>query len=49
MNGFEKREALGEAYWADKRWKKVSKLRSKGKDAEANFLVGKIRASWGVE
>jgi len=49
MNGFEQREALGNKYWADKRWKKVAKLRAAGKDLEANGLVMTIRASWGVD
>lgn len=48
-NGFEVREALGSAYWADKRWKLVRKLRTEGKDTEANGVVQEIRSSWGIE
>jgi hypothetical protein len=48
-NGFEQREAVGDKYWKDPRWKKVDKLRSKGKDLEANGLVGTIRDSWGID
>jgi hypothetical protein len=48
LDGFEKRELLGDAYWKDKRWKKVTKLRDEGKMLEANSLVFKIRESWGL-
>lgn len=49
MDGFEQREALGDAYWDDPRWKEVQKLREEGKDLEANGLVFQIRESWGVD
>lgn len=49
MNGFEKREALGDAYYKDPRWKKVNRLREENKDSEANGLVGRIRQDWGLE
>jgi hypothetical protein len=48
MDGFEKREACPN-YWKDPRWKKVSKLRLKNKQAEANSLVMEIRRDWGME
>lgn len=48
-DGFEQREALGDAYWDDPRWKKVLKLRKQKKDSEANCLVFEIRRSWGVD
>ena len=48
-DGFAQREALGDSYWKDPRWKKVKKLRKEGKDLEANHLVFEIRESWGVE
>lgn len=47
-DGFEKREALGDNYWKDPRWKKVNKLRKENKHLEANGLVGEIRYSWGL-
>jgi hypothetical protein len=48
-NGFEKREQLAVfGYDDDPRWKKVIKLREKGKDSEANGLVGLIRSDWGL-
>jgi hypothetical protein len=49
MNGFEKREAVNNNYWEDKRWEKVSKLRDEGKYTEANRLVMTIRNSWGLD
>ncbi len=47
-DGFVAREALGDAYWKDKRWKKVTKLRKQDKNLEANGLVMQIRDSWGI-
>ncbi len=47
-NGFEKREELGSAYWKDKRWKKVTKLRKIGEDSKANNLVMQIRCDYGL-
>ena len=47
-NGFEKREELGKPYWDDPRWKEVSLLRDKDKNALANALVMKVRESWGL-
>lgn len=49
LNGFEKRELIGKSYWEDPRWKKVRKLRKENKHGEANNIVFKIRASWGLE
>ena len=43
---FEQREALGDAYWNDPRWKEVAKLRQEGKQSDANGLVFQIRGSW---
>ena len=48
LDGFEKREIVGDKYWEDKRWKKVEKLRKSGKNLKANGLVIEIRRSWGV-
>jgi hypothetical protein len=48
-DGFEKRELAGPAYWKDSRWKEVLRLRKEGKQAEANSVVFRIRADWGVE
>jgi hypothetical protein len=49
VDGHAQREALGSAYWEDKRWAKVNKLREAGEDLKANGLVGQIRESWGVD
>lgn len=49
LDGFEQREQAGKGYWEDPRWKKVEKLRKKGKHCEANGLVFDIRSSWGVD
>jgi len=49
LNGFEQREAVGDAYWKDPRWKEVAKLRDQNSQLEANSLVLKIRSDWGVE
>jgi len=46
--GVEKREALGEAYWKDKRWERVKKLRNRRQNVKANGLVLAIRESWGL-
>lgn len=48
-DGFEQREALGNAYWDDPRWAEVRRLRQEGKQSEANGLTFTIRESWGVE
>ena len=48
-DGFEQREALGEAYWKDPRWEEVRRLRKEGKHPEANGLTFQIRDSWGVD
>ena len=37
------------AFWEDKKWIKVIKFLKEGKNAKANSLVMKIRASWGVD
>jgi len=49
MNGFEKRELLGNKYWNDPRWKKVRELRKQKMHIEANSLVFKIRETYGLE
>ena len=49
LNEFEQREAVGDAYWKDPRWKEVAKLRDQNSQLEANSLVLKIRSDWGVE
>jgi len=49
QDGFEQREAQGEDYWKDPRWKEVKRLQDEGKHAEANSIVFQIRESWGVE
>lgn len=46
--GFEAREALGDTYWNDPRWKKVEALRAEGKHLEANGLTFEIRADYGL-
>ena len=48
-DGFEAREAIGDLYWDDPRWKEVEELRESGKDLEANNLVFTIRESYGLE
>jgi len=51
-DGWEQREALGNAYWEDPRWDEVRRLRTTGKPddhAAANRLVFEIRSSWGVD
>ena len=48
-DGFEQREALGNDYWKDPRWKEVRRLRDEKKHSEANGLVFQIRESWGVD
>jgi hypothetical protein len=47
--GFEAREALGDVYWKDERWKEVSRLREIGENSKANGLVCAIRRDWGLE
>lgn len=49
MNGFEKREMVGDPYWKDSRWEEVRRLRVDGEDAKANGIVCIIRRDWGVE
>jgi hypothetical protein len=49
MDGFEKREIVGDSYWEDIRWNEVQKLRDEGKQLEANSLVIAIRESYGVD
>lgn len=47
-----KREALGDVYWNDPRWKRVVALRKKGDEEsmlEANSLVFKIRAIYDLD
>ena len=48
MDGFEKRELLGDEYWEDPRWKEVSRLHADGETLKANGLVATIRSDWGV-
>ena len=49
MDGFEKREQLGDTYWKDPRWKQVKKLRKENKIPESNRLVMEIRADFGLD
>jgi hypothetical protein len=48
MSGFKKRELLSDQYWKDPLWKEVRALRDKGRHSEANGLVCRIRAKWGL-
>ena len=49
MDGFEKRELIGDKYWDDPDWERVKQLRKEGKNAEANSLVIDIRERYGLE
>lgn len=49
MDGFEKRELVGEQYWNDHRWEQVKQLRENNENAKANALVFQIRASYGLD
>lgn len=48
LDGFEKRELLGNRYWQDPRWKLVRKLREQKENAKANGLVIEIRESYNL-